>query len=78
MSNKPATTSTEKEITATALGGAFATLVVILVEWAVGTPAPSGLEGALAVVFGAGTGYIRKLIRNRRKKNEAVPELSFE
>lgn len=69
-------TTTEKEITATALGGAFATLLVILVEWIMSQPAPSGLEGALAVVFGALTAAARKWLRERRKRNEALEELS--
>lgn len=67
------TTSTEKEITATAIGAAASTIFIITAEWLTGTKAPSGLEGALAVVFGAATGYVRKLIRNYRKernKNE--------
>lgn len=66
-------TTTEKEITATALGGAVATILVLTVEWLAGVEAPSGLEGALAVVFGAGTAYIRKLIRKREKKRAERP-----
>lgn len=69
------TTSTEKEVTATAIGASLATIGVISVEWFVGAPAPSGLEGALAVLGGAGIGMIRKWIRNRRKTDATNQEL---
>ncbi len=71
-------TSANKEITAQAVGAAVATLTVMAVQWFVGAPAPTGMEGALAVLFGAGVGYIRHLIRRRRRENEAIKKLRLE
>lgn len=49
-----------RKVTASAVGGATATVVVILLNWIVGTDAPAGLEGALAVLFGFVAGYLTR------------------
>lgn len=69
-------TTANREITATAIGAALATIAIILFETHTGTVAPPGLEGALATIIGALVAYIRKVIRHREARREALEEAS--
>lgn len=49
-----------RKVAAGAVGGAAATVVVILLQWLVGTEVPVGLEGALATLLGFAAGYLTR------------------
>lgn len=69
--------ASNKEITAQASGASLGTVVVLLISWLVGTPAPPGLEGAIGVLFGAAVGFIRHWIAQRNvNKCNASPGTS--
>lgn len=57
------------EITAQALGGAIATLIVLATQWVLDMQAPAGLEGALAVI----TATAVMLVRNQMVKSKDCP-----
>lgn len=47
-----------RKVTAAGVGGAAATVAVIVLQMATGTEVPVGLEGALATLFAFVAGYI--------------------
>lgn len=66
-------TAPNKEIGVQAIGGALAAIIVLGVAWLTGEQPPAGLEGALAVLAGAGLAAVRKWLQER--KNAADTKL---
>jgi predicted anti-sigma-YlaC factor YlaD len=50
-----------RKVTAAAVGGAAATVLILGAQWLFSAPdAPAGLEGALATLFAFGAGYLTR------------------